>query len=270
MPRKLTFGLYALEPERKLGKLLNTFCEWLGKELDAEVDLDESSDYETLADRMKQGVIDVAWLPPIVFVRVGKDAAHPLVAIKRGTRGGFETALVVREDSAMKRVEDLRGCRAAWVDPWSAAGYVIPRLRLRLGGIDATALFSEEHFFGTHSAAVRAVFDGEADVAGTYVHTDANGEVIDGPWSNIPDARIRVLAKFDEIPADVFAVAPSVPEDLRASLSALLIGSAKDTKHADMVKQLFGADGFGPVALESYEGLRVALTISDWDDISKA
>jgi phosphate/phosphite/phosphonate ABC transporter binding protein len=270
VPRKLTFGLYALEPERKLAPLLNTFCEWLGTELDAEVDLDESPDYETLAERVKQGFVDVAWLPPIVLVRVGQQAVHPVVAIKRGTRGGFETALVVREDSPMKRVEDLRGCRAAWVDPWSAAGYVIPRLRLRLGGIDATTLFSEEHFFGTHSAAVRAVFDGEADVAGTYVQTNAKGEVIDGPWTEIEGARIRVLAKFDEIPPDVFAVAPSVSEDVRARLSAMLIATANDAIHADMVKQLFGADGFGPVVIESYEGLRAALSIADWDDISKA
>jgi phosphate/phosphite/phosphonate ABC transporter binding protein len=267
---KLTFGLYALEPERKLAPLLNEFCEWLGKELDADVDCDETSDYETLADRVKTGAIDVAWLPPIVFVKIGQEAAQPIVAIKRGTRGGFETALVVRDDSPVQRVEDLRGKRAAWVDPWSAAGYVIPRLRLRLGGIDATTLFSEEHFYGTHSAAVRAVIDGEADVAGTYVQTNAKGTASEGPWTDIEGASIRVLVTFDEIPADVFAVAPSVPEDLRTRLSNLLVATAADPKHAAMVKKLFGADGFGPVAIESYAPLRSALSIADWDDISKA
>ena len=41
-----------------------------------------------------------------------------------------------------------------------------------------------------------------------------------------------------------------------------------------MLKQLFGADGFGPVDESSYEGLRSALSLAakteDWDDLSKA
>ena len=124
----------------------------------------------------------------------------------------------MRDDSTLMDIADLRGKRAAWVDAWSAAGYVIPRLRLRLSGADVSTLFREEHFYGTHSAAVRAVLDGEADVAGTYAQTDESGRVVDGPWTEIEGARVRVLVTFGDIPADVFAVTPAVPETLRTRL----------------------------------------------------
>jgi phosphate/phosphite/phosphonate ABC transporter binding protein len=277
--RKLTFGLYALEPERKLGPLLNTFCEWLGAELEADVDVDETSDYETLAHRVRAKAIDIAWLPPIVLLRTWDDIV-PVVAIQRGGPTvndeirGFETALIVREDSPLKRLSDLKDGRAAWVDEWSAAGYVIPRLRLRLDGMDLAVMFREEHFYGTHSAAVRAVLDGEADVAGTYCQRDPEtGKVVDGPWSQIEGARVRVLTTFGEIPADVFAVTPGVPEDMRGRLLESLVKAAKEDDKRGMIKQLFGADGFGPVAIDSYAGLRSALSLANktenWDDMSK-
>jgi phosphate/phosphite/phosphonate ABC transporter binding protein len=267
--RKLTFGLYALEPERKLGALLNTFCEWLGEKLNADVGCDETPDYQTLAQRLRAGQIDIAWLPPIVFLRVD-ESAEPVVAIRRGTRGGFETALVVREDSPITDAQHLRDRKAAWVDAWSAAGYVIPRFRLRLSGIDPSTLFNEEHFYGTHSGAVRAVIDGRADVAGTYAQTDEAGAVVDGPWTQIEGARIRVLTTFGEIPSDVFAVAAPIAEVIRAPLAAALVATAENEEHRAMVKQLFGADAFGPVALESYEGLRAALSVGDWEELSTA
>ncbi len=266
--RKLTFGLFALEPERKLAPALDELCEWIGQELEAEVACDETTDYQELADRLQSGAIDIAWLPPIVLLRAW-DSVTPIVSLKRGERGGFETALVVREDSSIRTVEGLRGMRAAWVDAWSAAGYVIPRLRLRLGGLDPTNLFKEEHFYGTHTAAVRALLDNQADVAGTYTRTNEKGEPIDGPWNEIEGAKVRVLMTFGEIPSDVIAVTSSVTEDMRAKLATALEGIGNNPEKSALAKRIFGSSAFGPVALDAYDGLRTAVSISEWDDKSK-
>ncbi len=139
-----------------------------------------------------------------------------------------------------------------------------------------SSLFKEEHFYGTHSAAVRAVIDKEADVAGTYAQTDGKGTVIDGPWKemNRADAKVRALVTFGEIPADLIAASPAVPENVRKQLAlSLSAGITSNPQRKNMVKQLFGADSFGPVNLESYAGLRSALSLAskseNWDDMSK-
>lgn len=268
MRRKLTFGLHSQEQDEQIAPLLDAFCEWLGEKLDADVACDETPDYETLAQRVMTGAIEIAWLPPIVFVRVGDDVVRPIVALRRGSRGGFETALVVREDSPIQDVHGLAGTRAAWVDAWSAAGYVIPRIRLRLDQADPKTLFAEEHFYGSHAAAVRAVVDGEADVAGTYARVDGTGHVVDGSWTQIEGARVRVIAAFGEIPADVIAVARSLPQEQRRELSGSLLAVGSDPARRDIVKRIFGADGFAPVAPETYNGLRTMLSLGDWDELS--
>jgi phosphate/phosphite/phosphonate ABC transporter binding protein len=233
--------------------------------LGCEIVRDELSDYTMLADRMSRGVLDFAWLPPIVYLRLGDELASPLLATRRGTRGtGYETALIVRDDSLLREVADLRGARVAWVDRWSAAGYVIPRLRLQLGGLDPARLFRMETFYGTHSAAVRAVLEGDADVAGTYATTNARGDVIDGAWKEMArDAKMRVLMTFGEIPPDIIAVRPSLSPATRGKLRAALEEAATSRAMRPIVKGIFGAEGFGPFEPEAYAGLRAALSIHE-------
>jgi len=77
-------------------------------------------------------------------------------------------------------LDDLRGARAGWVDPWSATGFVVPRIELARRGIVPTSYalherrayptstFRSEKFHGTHQETLRALARGDFDVAGTF------------------------------------------------------------------------------------------------------
>lgn len=259
---KLRFGVYLLESKRMLGPMLDACAEWLSAELGADVEMEDIQTYETLADKTIAGELDIMWLPPIVYLRVGKDTVIPVAASRRGDRDGFETALIVRTDSELQTMDDLKGKRAAWVDPWSAAGYVIPRVRMRLAGVDPTTLFGTEVFYGTHSAAVRALVAGGADVAATYARVDDTGKVTGGAWTEI-GVDVRVLATFGEIPADVIAVKAALRPELRDRISAALISGSKKKKVRGIIGSVFGADELGPVDAERYEVLRSVVTHAD-------
>jgi hypothetical protein len=73
---------------------------------------------------------------------------------------------------------------------------------------------------------------------------------------------------------DVFAVSAKVGADVRNGLYGMLVDTDLDGARREMVKQLFGADGFSAVDLESYAVLRAALALAaktnDWDDLSRA
>src|SRR5205085_12236058 len=137
-----------------------------------------------LAQDVRDAKVDIAWLPPIVYVRLA-DAVVPLGSILRGGRLSFEAALVVPSASRIKSIEGLRGTRAGWVDPWSAAGFVLPRVKLALLGVDPRTVFRTEKFHGSHRAALQALAEGACDVVGTYARADDKGEVTEGAWSEI-------------------------------------------------------------------------------------
>lgn len=262
--RNLTFGLYLLDQKRNLGPALETLCGWIGERVGVRLVPEQVTSYQALLERVRGDRVDIAWLPPVVFLRAGMEGLVPILALARGgAEGGYETALVVREDSPYKVVEDLRDSRVAWVDEWSAAGYVIPRLSLRLGGVDPTRLFRTEAFYGTHSAAVAAVRSGDVDVAATYARTDGHGHVLDGAWTEQPGVRLRALMTFGEIPPDVIVATRGVPEDIHVTLRLILDAAARSRTLRPVLKAIFGSDRFAPVDASRYDGLRAALSAEE-------
>lgn len=220
-----------------------------------------SQTYEELARDVRKRRVDVAWLPPIVRVRLG-DAVIALGSILRDGRITYETALIVRKDSKAKTVGDLRGARAGWVDRWSAAGFVLPRVNLALVGIDPRSFFRTETFYGSHRAVVEALRDGACDVAGTHAQADARGKVKSGSWSDVEGAEVRVLATFGAIPPDVIAVRADVDEKRQAALRDAFRALGADAEGRRLLSAVFGGETFVEDVSKSYDALARALDMA--------
>ncbi len=148
----------------------------------------------------------MAWLPPVAYAWLA-EAVTPLGSIVRAGNTSYSAALLVRKDAKIASLSDLAGTRAGWVDPWSAAGYVVPRIELARAGIDPTTSFRAEAFHGTHRDALLALARGDCDVAGTYARPHAGDATsIEGAWTDLDvEVEVRVLATFGSIPPDVIA-----------------------------------------------------------------
>ena len=263
---RLVFGLAVPESITPRDAGLGSLLRWLGVKAGVEMVRFQVPSYDALARQMRDGTIQVAWLPPIVFVRLERDGiAVPLVTNRRKYEGplgaGYQSVLLVRQNSRIHTLDGLRGANAAWVDPLSAAGYVLPRVHLAALGIDPRGLFAQERFLGSHEAAVRAVIDGDADVAATFAGLDASGAVVRGGWSDVEGCEqgLRVLATFGAIPADLIAVRTDAPVGLRETLADALVSACADATMSIIAKRVFGIESFGLEGFASYDGLRRAI-----------
>ena len=99
-------------------------------------------------------------------------------------------------------MDKLQGARAAWVNPWSASGYVLARVALAARGIDPRTTFLEERFFGSRDAALRAVADGRFDVTATFAYFEGENRIVRCGWDDIPAAAAKfdVLVRAGDIP----------------------------------------------------------------------
>jgi ABC-type phosphate/phosphonate transport system substrate-binding protein len=190
------------------------------------------------------------------------DRVVPLGSILRGGRSAFEAALVVKKDSGIKAIEGLRGTRAGWVDPWSAAGFVLPRVKLALLGVDPRTVFRTEKFHGSHRAALQALIDGACDVVGTYARADDQGEIAAGAWSEIKGADVTVLATFGAIPPDVLAARKDLPETERARILEVLRAATEGDEARAILKSIFGGDELNEGLANGYDALRSALEMA--------
>ncbi len=258
MALKLVFGAVRRDDSEVGKKPLERFARALEEAAGLDVHVFEAPTYGELAAAMARGDVDVAWLPPIPFIALErKGVAEGLVSQRRAGRAEFHAVLVVGVGSPIQTLEELQGTRAAWVDPYSASGYVVPRIELDARGIDPRAAFSAERFFRSHSEVVRAVIEGRADVGATFGGVDAAGAVTRGAWLELPRGdTVRVLAVLAAIPGDVIAARNDLPKRTRETVTRALVALARDRVQRVFVRDLFGSEDFRRWLPAGYDQLR--------------
>jgi len=259
---RCAFGLATVQGADTARQPLTELVTWLGERAQIEISTTAIASYEGLAKRVREGALDVAWLPPVLHVALARDGiVSPLVSNHRGGEAAFHGVLLVRASAPMHSLDALRGRKVAWVDPCSASGYVMPRIQLAMLGVDPRKTFAEEIFAGSHDAAVQALLTGEVDVTATFARVDGAGNVTSGSWSQIPDARaqVRVLWTLGAIPSDVIAARVAYAKDLRERVADAFVASTNDPAIAPVARRLFGVEEFRRGHSRSYESLRRAI-----------
>jgi phosphate/phosphite/phosphonate ABC transporter binding protein len=258
---RIVFGLVVPPSRTELPARVDRLTKVIGDHAGVEITRFDAKSYEALATEVREARVDIAWLPPIVFVRLG-DAVTALGSILRGGQAAYEAALVVKGDSRIRTIEGLRGTRAGWVDPWSAAGFVLPRVKLALLGVDPRTAFRTEQFYGSHRSVMEALAEGACDVAGTYARSDEDGNVLAGAWSEIEGAEVRVLATFGAIPPDVLAVRKGYPEEAREKVLEALRKACSEDSSREVLRQIFNGDELREGLVSGYDALRSALDMA--------
>lgn len=149
--------------------------------------------------------------------------------------------------------------RAAWVDPDSAAGYLMPRRYLRGRGAVLEEILSEK-FLGSFRACFDAVIEGDADLTASYVGRRGSGYI---DLCGNHAAELRVLAWTDEIPNDGVVVSPALSDERRAEVTAAINAAFGDAATAQQVALALDADGFEAPDPCSYDSMLDLLTEAD-------
>jgi len=269
MGTNLTFGYPAKATTAGAALAMNDLMRLVGAGADVAIETRELPSYDRVAQLVHKGEVDLAWVPPIPFIALLRnDSVVPLACPQRGGTH-YHGAIVVAADAPVGELSLLAGKRAAWVDRYSAAGFVVPRIELAKAGLDVKTAFASQRFLGSHVAAVQAVADGAADFCATFVRLAPNGAVIGGPWVGKPDLerKLRIFAMFGEIPPDVLAARDGLDASVRERVRASLLGLGKSARGAKLLEAVFGAEGIFVPSTERYEALREEAAAAVQDDL---
>jgi phosphonate transport system substrate-binding protein len=143
-----------------------------------------ASDYAGVLQAFSAGQIEMAGMGPSVYAGTWLDTnggVQPLVvAEERDGSISYVAVMVVRSDSGITSLEQMRGRSLAWADPNSTSGFLIPRFALRQVGINPEPgqYFSRTGFAGGHEQGIVAVLQRQFDAAVTWA--SGQGEVSEG------------------------------------------------------------------------------------------
>jgi ABC-type phosphate/phosphonate transport system substrate-binding protein len=255
---KLTFGYAAQDATEEAIRAMNDLLGVVGTQARVDIAVRGLATYDRVAQAIHKGEIDLAWVSPIPFMALLRsESVVPLACPQRGGTH-YHGALVVPADAPVGELSLLVGKSAAWVDRYSAAGFVVPRIQLAKGGLDVKTAFPSERFYGSHAAVVKAVADGAADFGATFVRLAPSGAVVGGPWVGKPEIedKLRVFAMFGEIPPDVVVARDGLDAAVRDRVRVALLALPKTPRGKKLLETVFGAEGMFVPNTASYETLR--------------
>lgn len=218
---KLTIALVPSEDQEKMLAGFEPIRAHLAKELGREVEVITVTDYAGAVEAMRAEKVDIAWFGPLSYILAHREAGAEAFAIGNDTKKGpqYHSLMVVPANSPALQVEDLAGKRAAFVDPGSTSGYLIPRSAIEeITGQDPEKFFQSVVFAGGHDAALLALKSGSVDVAMIQdVTFDDMSEK-----GLIDPAQFRILRKSDPIPGSPLAVRKSLDAETKTKIAKLI------------------------------------------------
>jgi len=239
----LRFGLIPVGGIRGGG----AFAEAMGRVLGETVEVHHTADYRGLVAALENGLVQMAWIPPIPAARaVRAGMIAPVLVARRNGTISYSTCLFSRKGRGIAKLSDLRDLRAAWVDRESASGFIVIRAALRTLQINPVFAFREEAFLRSHSAVATAVMEDRADVGATYFsHETGSGVIARAGWreAGLQNDDVQIIHQAGPIPSDIFAVHSSVSRAHVALMQGVLIDARNHAVH-EAAKALVHADGF--------------------------
>ena len=212
--------------------------------------------YAAVVEGLCAGQIDVAWLNTLSYVLAHqKNCADLLLASVRNDETGkpsttYNSQILVRTDSGINTIADLKGKRFAFVDPISTSGTLFPTLKIKAEtGQDPKTFFSQTVFAGGHDKAVLALYQGSVDGAASFI--DARTLV----KTQFPDImeKTKVIATAGPIPNDTVSVRSTLPADLKTKIQTALLAYAKTDDGKKALKSLYSIDGLDKADPKVYE-----------------
>lgn len=145
-------------------------------------------------------------------------AEAKLVSVRYGSPT-YNGQVIVRKDSGITKLSDLKGKSFGRPDPLSTSGWIIPMLSLRAAGVDPDKDLKDVIDAGSHDAVIAAVYNGDVDAGATYV--DARSRV----EKNIPDVmeKIVVIEVTTDIPNDGVQFIPSMSDEMTDKITKALL-----------------------------------------------
>ncbi len=234
----LKIGVLPSQTRPEQERMIKPLDEYLEKTLGRRIDFYIAKSYEETVDWMVEEKVDIGYLGPLVYVEAVNRGAkiEPLVAVidKHTGQPWYRSCILVRADSPIKSLKDLKGKRVAFTSKSSTSGYLMPLAALKKLDINPERDFAQVLYPGNHSKTIATLKDGIVDAAGTnissYLKQQKSGKIRPENyrvlWESTPITHSPIVVS-KKLPPELiqqikraFLTAPDNIEDLSGTESA--------------------------------------------------
>ncbi|MFZ2957744.1 MAG: phosphate/phosphite/phosphonate ABC transporter substrate-binding protein [Candidatus Ozemobacteraceae bacterium] len=237
----LCLAILPYRSDEELQREFSPLAAYLSHHLGIPVQINIALNYASLVQLLDLKVAHLAWYSSTLFEQTASNSACEVLCrpIQNGSirhRG----AIIVKADSPLNSIQDLRGKRFAYVDKISGTGFLKPAQFFRQQGIDPVAFFGEIFFTGNHSRSLQSVLNGEADAAAIFVDQSSSYNEASG---SLP-VGVKALAWTDWSLTDPIVVRRDLPAPMKQKLKELFLLMEKLDKGPETLAEMKKSRGF--------------------------
>lgn len=251
-PKELTVQFVPSQNADKLEAKAKPLEKLLSDKLGIPVKVSVSTNYNTIVEAMKSKKVDVGFLPPTAYTLAHDQKAADLLlqaqrygVNKDGSSNKklvdyYKSEILVKKNSGIKSLKDLKGKKIALQDVTSTAGYTFPLATLKKEtGINATKDMKIVNVKG-HDQAVISLLNGDVDAAAVF--QDARTIVKKDQPNVFKDTKILKLT--ESIPNDTISVRPDMDKKFQEKLKKAFKDIAKSKKGHKIISEVYSHEGY--------------------------
>jgi phosphonate transport system substrate-binding protein len=248
---ELKFGVLPRLTEKEMREGFTPLAEYLSKELGVKVTLVIPKDFDTWRKEAEARTYDFVYTNPYLYVLLKKAVpeTEPLVIASEPEIGDdIKGTIIVKKDSPIKSIADLKGKTIAATDPGSAGAYLVQMKMLSKAGLkkdDVKVIFEKKR-----DPVAEAILAGKADAG--FVRDDDVEKLKAGP------EKFRKIAVSDPIPNWPIAISKKMDPALAKKLKEALLKLKKGDLKTISILGPTRIEGFVPVTDKDYDIMREA------------
>lgn len=264
-PKKLTVEFVPSQNANTLEAKAKPLEGLLKKQLGIPVKVSVSTDYNTIVEAMGSKKVDVGFLPPDAYVLAHKQYHDKVLlqAERYGLKGAndqptkelvdyYRSQILVRKDSGIKSIKDLKGKKIAVQDTTSTAGWIYPAVELMEHGVNVNKDGIKTVQVKGHDQGVLSVYNKNTDAA--FVFQGARNIV----KKDAPDILNKVVPIYTtaKIPNDTITVRGDMNAKWQKKIAAAFKAIAKTKQGHAIVSSVYGHENYADSKDSNFDIIR--------------
>ena len=186
------------------------------------------TDYNAAVEAMRAGRAHIAWYGGKTYIVAADiaDAKAFAAGIRKGDKdANYFTYFVVRADSPIKALKEVRGKTLALNHIGSTSGDLIPQVELQRIGLSIKDKnhFKQVSYAGSHDACLMAVINGHAEVCGMSSR-NFDSRLADGTFKR---QQVRIIHTSSPVPPPPLAYSKRLPQGVRDAFKKATLDAHK-------------------------------------------
>jgi phosphonate transport system substrate-binding protein len=254
--KPLLLAVHPYLPKDELVSRFKPLADYIARSIHRPVEVRVGQDYEEHINAIGSDSVDIAYIGPAEYVKmVGKYGKKPLLARQEINGQPFlQGEIVVRQDSPLQSLSELKGKRFGFADANSTTGSVLPQKMLMQAGIPLTGLASYKFLEG-HDNVALAVLAGDYDA----------GAIKEETFQKYAPQGLRALAHLPVVYDYMFVTSGKLQPALVDTLRRLLL-KLNDLPQGKLIMTSIhpGMTALVPFKDSEYNDLRALMGLKPW------